>query len=87
MKTLEEMAQEINRLNCQLAEQKSISENIGIRNIELESIIYNFKFRVDLDGDAIFYNRLVSHSDREFGLIMESIRRHKDRWGIKGNTF
>jgi len=94
MNTLEDMAREINRLHgsvaslkLQLAEQKQICEKIGIRNIELENFIYGFKFRVDLDGDAIIYNRLISFSDPEFGLLMDSIQRHKDRWGIKGDTF
>jgi len=94
MDTLEDMAREINRLNValaklklELAEHIQESEKIAVKNIELDHLIFGFKFRVDLDGDAVLYNRLISFSDPDFGILMDSIQRHKDRWGIKGDTF
>lgn len=94
MKTMEDMAREINRLNAEkkdlqdvISYQKNEISNLFTSVIALESLVYRLRFHVDLDGDVIIYNHLISHSEPAFSDFMTAVGNYKKRWGITGETF
>lgn len=83
-KLVGDLAKEINRLNILNYEKNSQINELELRNIALENFIAGMKFHVDLDGDMVLYNRFILFQDPEFAVFMDSVQRHKNRWGITG---
>lgn len=79
MSEMESMARRINELNVR---NKSQADWIML----LESFVFELRFRIDLDGDAIIYNRLISHGTMDFQTMMTAIENHKARFNISEDT-